>query len=367
MKNRIWKGWRWLGFLLGLFLLYVLGMILYGTLTDWQPEEKLPLTENRHTQKVALQDSIFSVLSWNIGYAGLGAESDFFFDKGNMWISRGAMARPERSMSVSNLEAIRRFLNAMGADFFLLQEVDQESRRSYYLDQADSLSLDKPDLYAGFAPNYRVNFVPTPVLEPWKAYGQVHSGLLTLSRVEPASSARLQLPGEYGWPTRVFQLDRCLAVHRIPIAGREAELVLINAHLSAYDAGGKLKKQQMDYIRALAVEEYERGNYVLIGGDWNQCPPFFRCDGFLPDHPSAERMIGVDPDLFPADWVWAYDPTLPTNRHVDAPYRPGETFVTLIDYFLLSPNLQLKQVKTLDQGFRNSDHQPVWVEVELIP
>lgn len=356
---------KWLVLLAGLFLIYVSGMILYGTLTDWQPGEELPLTETRHTQHSALADSTFSVLIWNLGYAGLGAESDFFFDKGNMWISGGAMARPEQSMSERNLDGIRTFLNAVQADFFLLQEVDRQSKRSYLQNQVDSLSQDKPDLYAGFAPNYRVDFVPTPVLEPWKAYGQVHSGLLTLSRIEPASAVRLQLPGSYGWPTRIFQLDRCLSLHRIPIGDREPELVLVNAHLSAYDAGGRLKKQQMEYISSLALREYEQGNYVLIGGDWNQCPPYFRCDGFLPGHPSGEEMIGVDPDLFPADWVWAYDPTLPTNRHVDAPYKPGETFVTLIDYFLLSPNLRLKQVKTLDQAFRNSDHQPVWVEVEL--
>jgi endonuclease/exonuclease/phosphatase family metal-dependent hydrolase len=32
---------------------------------------------------------------------------------------------------------------------------------------------------------------------------------------------------------------------------------------------------------------------------------------------------------------------------------------------LISPNLTAKQVKTIDQQFRFSDHQPVWMEVEL--
>lgn len=357
---------RWVGTLVLIFLLYVIVMIIYGTLTDWKPQETLPLTEVHHTQQVVLEDSVFSTLIWNIGYAGLGKESDFFFDKGNMWYSNGGMVRPEEEVSVRYLNDMRTVLKSTQADFFLLQEVDVASKRSYFSNQFDSISQDISGFYSGFAANYQVDYVPTPVMEPWKAYGQAQSGLASLLRVEPSSSVRLQLPGNYGWPTRIFQLDRCLAVHRIPLADSDKELVLINTHLSAYDAGGKLKKQQMDYLRALAMQEYEAGHFVLIGGDWNQCPPYFKCDGFIPDHPSGQRMTSIDPDFFPADWVWAFDPTLPTNRHVNTPYRPGESFVTLIDYFLLSPNLKLREVKTLDQAFRSSDHQPVWVEVEMI-
>ncbi len=366
MKSVLRIGLRALLVLLLITAVYIGGFLIYGTLTDWKPEERLDLEEPQHTVTGELQDSVFSILNWNIGYAGLGAESDFFFDKGNMLVSKGAMVRPQIEFTQKNLASIRTVIASTQADFAFLQEVDVQSKRSYFQNQLDSIRQDRPDYYAGFAPNYRVDYVPTPLMEPWKAMGQTHSGLVTLSAVEPKSSERIQLPGAYGWPTRIFQLDRCLSLHRIALSATEQELVLINAHLSAYDAGGSLRKEQMACLKELAIAEYQAGNYVVIGGDWNQCPPYFRCDGFLPGHPAATRMLQVDATGFSEDWVWAYDATLPTNRHVDAPYQPGQTFVTLIDYFLLSPNLKLRKVKTLDQGFRASDHQPVWVQVELI-
>ena len=47
-------------------------------------------------------------------------------------------------------------------------------------------------------------------------------------------------------------------------------------------------------------------------------------------------------------------------------YNPKETFITLIDYFLLSPNVKLKEVRGINQEFEFSDHQPVAMKVELI-
>ena len=39
----------------------------------------------------------------------------------------------------------------------------------------------------------------------------------------------------------------------------------------------------------------------------------------------------------------------------------------VIDGFILSPNVQLDEVKVLDEGFANSDHNPVSLQVTLIP
>src|SRR5690606_33678797 len=128
---------------------------------------------------------------------------------------------------------------------------------------------------AFFAPNYKVSRVPIPILEPWNAYGKVLSGLATYSRFQPYQSTRLQLPGSFAWPTRIFQLDRCVAVHRYRLSNGK-ELVVMNVHNSAYDADGALKRQEMAFLRELFLEEYGKGNYVLAGGDWNQCPPYFR-------------------------------------------------------------------------------------------
>jgi endonuclease/exonuclease/phosphatase family metal-dependent hydrolase len=140
---------------------------------------------------------------------------------------------------------------------------------------------------------------------------------------------------------------------------------VINIHNSAYD-DGSLKAQQMVFLQELFLREYAKGNYVIAGGDWNQCPPFFAYDRFMPGQGQGYEQQNVNPDLLPADWQWVYDPTVPTNRKVSDPFVKGQTFVTLIDFFLVSPNIRVTKARGIDLGFQFSDHQPVWMEVELL-
>ena len=60
------------------------------------------------------------------------------------------------------------------------------------------------------------------------------------------------------------------------------------------------------------------------------------------------------------------DAGIPTNRKTKTTYTPGQTFVTTIDFYLISPNVKVRKVRTVDTGFAYSDHQPVWMEVELL-
>jgi endonuclease/exonuclease/phosphatase family metal-dependent hydrolase len=48
------------------------------------------------------------------------------------------------------------------------------------------------------------------------------------------------------------------------------------------------------------------------------------------------------------------------------PYVKGETFETVIDGFLISPNLEIINTKTHDLGFKNSDHNPVTVTLKFV-
>lgn len=358
------KTLRYLGLLLLLFLLYVGGVLLHGTLTDWQPEERIAIEATQSAELTVFSDSVVSLTTWNIGYAGLGEESDFFFDNGGTLFSKGHMIRPPEELSQKNLSGATLFTASTAADIFLFQEVDISARRSYYTNQLESLQTQQPEFSAAYAANYKVDRVPIPVLEPWRAYGKVDAGLATLSRWQPYEQYRLQLPGSFPWPTRIFQLDRCLLVSRIK-TNRNNDLVVINAHLSAYDATGELKRQQMAYLKDLLLEEYENGNYVIVGADWNQCPPHFSFDTFMPGKTQGYHQYNIDPDFLGTEWQWIYDPVTPSNRKLRAPYDPENTFRTVIDFFLLSPNLKALKAKTIDQSFRYSDHQPVWVQVQL--
>ena len=65
-----------------IFLLYVLGCIIYGTYTDFQPPQISPLESSSNRQDSLDLGQKLSLLNWNIGYAGLGASSNFFYDDG---------------------------------------------------------------------------------------------------------------------------------------------------------------------------------------------------------------------------------------------------------------------------------------------
>ncbi|MCB0570182.1 MAG: endonuclease/exonuclease/phosphatase family protein [Phaeodactylibacter sp.] len=356
---------RTLAFCLSLLAAYIGLVLVSGTLGDWQPEEKVKLEPYQQASQQEIGDSVLSFTTWNLGYGGLGEESDFFYDHGNMFFSAGRMVRPPRALADKNIAGDTLFARSARSDFFLFQEVDFKAKRSYYINQFKGIQSVLPEYCAYFAPNYKASRVPIPLMEPWKAYGEVLSGLGTYARFQPIESVRLQLPGAFSWPTRIFQLDRCVSLHRFAVAGGK-QLVVANIHLSAYDADGVLKKEQMAFLRGLILEEYDKGHYVVIGGDWNLCPPYFRFDGFMPGNSQGYSQINISPDWAPEGWHWAYDPALPSNRKIRTPYKAGETFVTTIDFFLTSPNIRLRAIKGIDQQFRYSDHQPVWMEVELL-
>ena len=163
-------------------------------------------------------------------------------------------------------------------------------------------------------------------------------------------------------------MKRCLLVNYLPIEGTNKQLVMVDLHLEAYDSGeGKIAqtKQLMGFLQ----KEYEKGNYVIAGGDFNQVFP-----GSLELYPNTHPDLWLPGVLeeasLPEGFQFAYDLTTPSCRLLNQPYDPSDTVNTqyyVIDGFILSPNVQLDEVKVLDEGFANSDHNPVQLQVTLKP
>ncbi|MCP4441200.1 MAG: endonuclease/exonuclease/phosphatase family protein [Aureispira sp.] len=360
---------KWAFIFVLLFLLYVVIAIGHGTITDFQPEERIVLEAIKPNQNATIDKDELSFLNWNVGYGGLGKESNFFYDEGRFFTSGGKMVRASKENVEKNINGVGQFLDKHKTDFVLLQEVDQDSRRSYYIDQSKRYQSKLNGYTQSFAVNFNVSRVPLPVCEPWSVIGKVYSGLSSFSKYNSSESVRLQFPGEYSWPNRVFHLDRCMSVQRYPTIHPDGkELVVVNTHNSAYD-GGELKQQEMGYFKDFVLEEYEKGNYVIVGGDWNQCPPNIPFDknaaewGIAPD--SSYYTGNIAPGFMPADWTWAFDDKVPTNRKLVDTYEHKKTFVTLIDFYLVSPNVEVLEVRGEDMKFEFSDHQPVFLNAKL--
>ncbi len=336
-------------------LLFFGGLILYGTVTDYKPAagaSEEAIISGRGTA-IGNTDSVFNLLNWNIGYGGLGRESDFFYDGGKT-------VRTSRELWDKNFSGIlSTVLNNDSIQFYLFQEIDQNSKRSYFINQYDSIFHSLTHYTSSFALNYNVRHVPLPITNP---LGRVTSGVATFSRYLPVESMRYQYPGKFPWPTRIFFLDRCILLNRYAMRDGK-QLIVINTHNSAYDETGIVKQQEMDFLKQIIGAEYEKGNYVIVGGDFNQCPAGFNPQTFGSSAPDNYIPPAIDADYMPG-WQWAYDPKIPTNRHLVTPLD-AHTFKTIIDCYLLSPNLEIISVHTIDQGFEYSDHQPVVLQVKL--
>lgn len=312
-----------------------------------------------------IEKDVLTFANWNVGYGGLGKESSFFYDAGGFLTSKGKMIRAPKTNVEKNIKGAVSFIQDNDVDFYLFQEVDKNSKRSYYINQHQKYIDTKNEYAATFAVNYKSARVPLPVFEFWRVMGKMESGLGTYTKYQPAEMTRYQFPGNYSWPTRIFQLDRCFALHRFKTKNGK-ELIVINTHNSAYD-DGTLKKQQMEYMRKVLETEYEKGNYIVVGGDWNQCPPEQPFDSFSPSDLKGRNYVqmNIPKDYLPADWKWAYDPDVPTNRKLTDSYDPGNTFVTLIDFYLVSPNVEIVKTQSVNQNFDFSDHQPVLMTIKL--
>jgi exonuclease III len=327
------------------------GIIIYAVISDYKPEEKITIAEN--DPSAVLSDSAtVSVLTWNIGYCGLDEDMDFFYDG-------GTQVRTSREAFKRNYESVMNFLKSNDTvDFFFLQEVDRNSKRSYRTDEYEGISERLNTASAQFAVNYDVFFVPVPPSSPM---GKVYSGISIMGKKVPASSVRYAFPGEYGFLMQLFMLDRCFLVNRYPLSNGK-ELIMINTHNEAFDPG-EIRRAQMAYLKEFIVNEYGKGNYVVAGGDWNQAPPNFKPE-FIDRKINTSQMV-LEKDYLPEEWTWAYDNNVPTNRTVMAPYNQAVTATTVIDFFLLSPNVESISVKCIDLEFENSDHNPVIISAKL--
>jgi endonuclease/exonuclease/phosphatase family metal-dependent hydrolase len=342
---------RFLMILIIVIILGFIGLIVYALISDYKPEEKEIISQS--DKPSILKDSLsITLLTWNIGYAGLDKEMDFFYDGGTKVIT-------PKDKCLDNITAIENFMKGNDTiDFIILQEVDRKSKRSYRIDEYENIAGKLAGYNPFFAKNYDVFFVPSPLSEPM---GKVVSGIATYSKYVPESSTRYAFPGNMGFPTQLFYLDRCFMVNRYKLMNGK-EMVLINTHNEAFDEGD-IRKAQMELLKGYVLNEYKLGNYIITGGDWNMSPPDFK-PAFTGNKINTSQMA-MQPDFMTPDWKWVFDPTTPSNRTVIAAYDPATTTTTVIDLFLLSPNIEPVSVKCHQLNFTNSDHNPVIMKIKL--
>lgn len=334
-----------------LFLVIIAGLFLlalYGG--QWKPEKTADINA-RYSEKPAYllpAKTVYSIASWDVGAAVTSAECDAVFEGGRT-------VRPPQEMVDTTLTEIKNYLeNFADWDFLMLQEVDLNAKRSYGVNQIREISSVFPKHAFSFARNHNVSHIPFPLFSP---YGKVTSGIEIISAAYPLESVRYGFEQEASLLRALFAQNNCCIVNDYRLRNGKT-LVIINVQNGDF----ALKEPSTTLIQsliALMVTEYEQGNYVISGGNWNVNPPGFSDAAF-----SSQDSVYFTPQQFPVEylpegWKIYYDASAPTTRKLDAPYQKGVTPTTITDFFIVSPNVQAVEQETISLDFKWSAHNPV--------
>lgn len=332
------------------------GMLIYLSMREYKPKDIETIKVQKNNTKLEVQkDQEISVLTWNTGYGALSETEDFFMDGGEK-------VRPDNQNLVrTNISEMKKVIKKTNSQVVFLQEVDQDSKRSYHYNEVEAFAKNWKGNTA-YARNFLCDYIPYPL----PTIGQVDAGLMIMNQFQVSDAERYALPTPFSWPLRICQLKRCLLMERVPIEGSSKEVVFVNLHLEAYDDGSG-KAEQTKLLAKILQTEYEKGNYVIAGGDFNQT--FQSVDAKKYPVWDAENFQAgiVDESVFQKGWKFASDDSLPTCRLLNRPYdrKDKKTQFYVIDGFILSPNVEMTSVRTLNEDFKNSDHNPVQIKIKL--
>lgn len=344
-------------------------LILFLTVAEYRPKniESVKIIKNDESKKLdelnrkdrpifPLQKEI-SILSWNIGYACLGDNADFFMDGGKSVFT----ASKERLNE--NIHSIANEIKNLSPHVIFLQEIDLPSTRSKGVNEVNFFQKEFPFHESSFCNNYKCVFVPFP----FPPLGKIDSGIMTLSLFEGSKAERVQLPIPFKWPVRIANLKRCLLINRFPIKNSQKEIVLINLHLEAYDEGSG-KKKQAELLTSILFEEMQKGNYVVAGGDFNQIFSTIEVSKFK-TYPGKWQAPKFEVQEFTDAFYFLMDSLTPSCRSLDRPHEglsKNDFQYYVIDGFIVSKNIKVKEFSCIDFDFKNTDHNPVLLKIELL-
>jgi endonuclease/exonuclease/phosphatase family metal-dependent hydrolase len=303
----------------------------------------------RQVEAPAAPDAL-NLTVWNLGYGGLGRESDFVADGGTH------MFPPSRAAVRANVDAIDALVGEDEADVFIFQEIAYGGPVNYWVNLKGALDRTLTGRNSVFFADFRTRLMPWPL--------RMEHGQAIYSRFGVESADVVPLPAE---DTAIFGVKRRYAsvVARMPIEGSEHGWTIASVHLAAFDPDASVRTRQLRELLAWAQREYESGQHVVLAGDWN----FQIAETNFPNTTEERFLFWLFPfpqDALPEGWRIGADASVPSVRTNYQPYVAGENYVTTIDGLIVSPNVEIESVAGVDLGFEHTDHQPIRARVRAI-
>jgi len=362
--------------LIGVVVLIVGGYVVYVVSTYKRIGNVDLEVKSGSSNETISTNSSLTVTSYNIGFGAYSSDYTFFMDSGidqygNKTKGEYAKARSKEEV-IKNTNGVLEALDNIKSDFYLLQEVDIDSDRAYHIDQSKQIEEKYTSMDSSFCINYNSAKLLYPFNDP---IGKTKSGIQTLSSYTIQKAERKEYTISTGF-SKFFDLDRCFSVNKINVSNGK-ELILINSHMSAYDEGGVIRNKQLQELNEYMLSEYQKGNYVVVGGDFNH--DLLTNNPLYPEYTYENFAFKDQTKQLKPDWlnymfnenkesnfdssftVYAAD-NEPTCRDTDVVYTEGFTFVSTLDGFVVSDNVSVTNIETTrvtkDNAFAYTDHQP---------
>lgn len=346
----------------------------YHRIPDNQELQVEEISQNTEAGNELTTEKNYSALTYNIGFGAYTPDFSFFMDGGKSSWAKSKDSVKETIKGAGELVASR------DPDFALVQEIDLDATRSYHVNEYSILKENIPAYNCVFAQNYDSAFLFYPFTQP---HGKSKAGLALFSKYPITGSMRRSFPISTSF-TKFFDLDRCYSISRVPVDNGK-ELVIFELHMSAYGNSDAIREGQIRMLSEDMQKEYEAGNYVICGGDFNHDLKAADTQSKASDASNNTQTDSGD-SAEPESWAYPFPRSeLPEHfsfcldqlsedeknnlwnsaRNADMEYVPGETYTVTLDGFIISDNVECTKYENVNTGYSYSDHDPVYMEFQL--
>lgn len=346
----------------------------YHRIPDNQELQVEEISQNTEAGNELTTEKNYSALTYNIGFGAYTPDFSFFMDGG-----KSSWAKSKDSVK-ETIKGAGELVASKDPDFALVQEIDLDATRSYHVNEYSILKENIPAYNCVFAQNYDSAFLFYPFTQP---HGKSNAGLALFSKYPITGSMRRSFPISTSF-TKFFDLDRCYSISRVPVDNGK-ELVIFELHMSAYGNSDAIREGQIRMLSEDMQKEYEAGNYVICGGDFNH--DLKAVDTQLKASDADNNtQTGSEDSAEPESWAYPFPRSeLPEHfsfcldqlsedeknnlwnsaRNADMEYVPGETYTVTLDGFIISDNVECTKYENVNTGYSYSDHDPVYMEFQL--
>lgn len=346
----------------------------YHRIPDNQELQVEEISQNTEAGNELTTEKNYSALTYNIGFGAYTPDFSFFMDGGKSFWAKSKDSVKETIKGAGELVASK------DPDFALVQEIDLDATRSYHVNEYSILKENIPAYNCVFAQNYDSAFLFYPFTQP---HGKSKAGLALFSKYPITGSMRRSFPISTSF-TKFFDLDRCYSISRVPVDNGK-ELVIFELHMSAYGNSDAIREGQIRMLSEDMQKEYEAGNYVICGGDFNHDLKAADTQSKASDADN-NTQTGSEDSAEPESWAYPFPRSeLPEHfsfcldqlsedeknnlwnsaRNADMEYVPGETYTVTLDGFIISDNVECTKYENVNTGYSYSDHDPVYMEFQL--